>query len=80
MEARSIGMSLRQVPKKTSLEVEFSYPLAHLSPSRLHRSFGTSSTCRDVRRDTVLSFDRSGFMHGFIDLLFRFKDRFYLID
>jgi len=78
------GMSLRDIPKHERLaEVEFCYPLAHLTPASLAKALGKSATlARDVRtRIGNLRFDPvEGFMRGFIDLLVRFKDRYYLID
>ena len=78
------GMSLRDIPKHERLsEVEFSYPLAHLTPASLAKAVGKCATLAgDVRtRMGSLRFDPvEGFMRGFIDLLFRFKDRYYLID
>jgi exodeoxyribonuclease V beta subunit len=78
------GMSLRDIPKHERLsEVEFTYPLAHLTPASLAKAIGKCATLAgDVRtRMGSLRFDPvEGFMRGFIDLLFRFKDRYYLID
>jgi exodeoxyribonuclease V beta subunit len=78
------GMQLRDLPKSERLsEVEFCYPLAHLTPARLARAIGEGANlASDVRtRIGSLRFDPvEGFMRGFIDLLFRFKDRYYLID
>jgi exodeoxyribonuclease V beta subunit len=78
------GMSLRDIPKHERLsEVEFSYPLAHLTPASLAKTIGKCATLAgDVRtRMGSLRFDPiEGFMRGFIDLLFRFRDRYYLID
>ena len=78
------GMSLRDIPKHERLsEVEFSYPLAHLTPASLAKAIGKRGTlAADVReRMGRLRFDPvEGFMRGFIDLLFRFKDRYFLVD
>jgi exodeoxyribonuclease V beta subunit len=78
------GVSLRDIPKNERLsEVEFSYPLAHLTPASLAKTIGKcTSLAHDIRtRMGSLRFDPvEGFMRGFIDLLFRFKDRYYLID
>ena len=78
------GMRLRDIPKHERLaEVEFCYPLAHLTPARLAKALGKCATLAgDVRtRMGNLRFDPvEGFMRGFIDLLVRFKDRYYLID
>ena len=78
------GMSLRDIPKHERLsEVEFSHPLAHLTPASLAKAIGKRGTlAADVReRMGRLRFDPvEGFMRGFIDLLFRFKDRYFLVD
>jgi exodeoxyribonuclease V beta subunit len=78
------GVSLRDIPKNERLsEVEFSYPLAHLTPASLAKTIGKcTSLAHDIRtRMGSLRFDAvEGFMRGFIDLLFRFKGRYYLID
>jgi exodeoxyribonuclease V beta subunit len=78
------GMSLRDIQKQERLsEVEFSYRLAHLTPASLAKAIGKcASLTGDVRtRMENLRFDPiEGFMRGFIDLLFRFKDRYYLVD
>jgi exodeoxyribonuclease V beta subunit len=78
------GVRLRDIPRKERLsEVEFSYPLTHLTPARLAAAFANSSILAGEARTRMgkLRFDPvEGFMHGFIDLLCRFEDRFYLID
>jgi len=78
------GMSLRDIPRHERLsEMEFSYPLAHLTPASLATAVGKCTTLAgDVRtRMGSLRFDPvEGFMRGFVDLLFRFKDRYFLID
>jgi exodeoxyribonuclease V beta subunit len=78
------GMSLRGIPEHERLsEVEFSYPLGHLTPASLAKAVDKcASLAGDVRtRMGSLRFDPvEGFMRGFIDLLFRFKGRYYLID
>jgi exodeoxyribonuclease V beta subunit len=78
------GMRLRDIPKKERLsEVEFYYPLTHLTPASLAAAFAKSQILAGEARTQMgsLRFDPiQGFMHGFIDLLCRFEDRFYLID
>lgn len=77
------GMSLRDILRQERLsEVEFSYPLQHLTPASLAKVIGKFAIGADVRaRMGSLRFDPvEGFMRGFIDLLFRFKDRYYLVD
>jgi exodeoxyribonuclease V beta subunit len=78
------GMSLLDIPKHERLsEVEFTYSLAHLTPASLAKVIDKcANLAGDVRtRMGSLCFDPvEGFMRGFLDLLFRFKDRYYLID
>jgi exodeoxyribonuclease V beta subunit len=78
------GMSLQNIPKQQRLsEVEFSYPLAHLTPAKLAKIIGKSAALTgDVRtRMGNLRFDPvEGFMRGAIDLLFQCKGRYYLVD
>jgi exodeoxyribonuclease V beta subunit len=78
------GMRLQQVSRTERLsEVEFTYPLAQLTPASLAKAIKKcTGLAGDIRkRMGSLHFDPiEGFMNGFIDLLFRFKDRYYLID
>ena len=80
----SPGIRLRDIPTHERLsECEFCYPLAHLSPSVLAntvaqwKTIGTDAQSRlgKLRFDPI-----EGFLSGFIDLLFRFKNRYYLVD
>jgi len=78
------GMRLQQISRTDRLsEVEFTYPLAQLTPASLAKALKKcTGLAGDIRkRMGSLHFDPiEGFMNGFIDLLFRFKDRYYLID
>ncbi|HEV2840011.1 MAG TPA: exodeoxyribonuclease V subunit beta [Chthoniobacterales bacterium] len=78
------GMRLRDIPRQERLaEVEFYHPLAHLTPTVFAKMIAKwGATAADVRaRMGGLRFDPvEGFMRGFIDLLFRFKKRYYLLD
>jgi exodeoxyribonuclease V beta subunit len=78
------GMRLRDISTHERLsECEFFYPLAHLSPSVLAKTVGQWKTIgKDAQtRLGKLRFDPiEGFLSGFIDLFFRFKNRFYLVD
>jgi exodeoxyribonuclease V beta subunit len=63
-------------------EVEFYFPVRDVSPAHLQQllgSFGwTSAVPTQLGR---LAFDPiQGFLKGFIDLVFRFEERFYLVD
>lgn len=78
------GLRLQQISRSERLsEVEFTYPLAHLTPASLAKTLKKcTGLAGDIRkRMGGLHFDPiEGFMNGFVDLLFRFKDRYYLID
>jgi exodeoxyribonuclease V beta subunit len=78
------SVRLAQIPKHERLsEVEFTYPLAHLTPARLASLLNNCANLTGEVRTRMgnLLFDPvEGFMRGFLDLLFRFKDRYYLID
>jgi exodeoxyribonuclease V beta subunit len=78
------GIRLLDIPKRERLsEVEFSYPLAHLTPASLVKTINRCiALAGDIRaRMGSLRFDPvDGFLRGAIDLLFRVKDRYYLID
>jgi exodeoxyribonuclease V beta subunit len=78
------GMRLRDIAVQERIsECEFCHPLAHLTPSILAKSVGQWKTVgADVRtRLGKLRFDPiEGYMRGFIDLLFRFKDRYFVVD
>ena len=78
------GMRLAAIPKHERLsEVEFTYPLAHLTPASVAKVVDKCANLASNVRTRMgnLCFDPvEGFMRGFIDLLFRFKDRYYLVD
>ncbi|MEY2563167.1 MAG: exodeoxyribonuclease beta subunit [Verrucomicrobiota bacterium] len=77
------GMRLRDISKQERLsELEFSYPLQQLTSPNLAKVIGKLGLGADIRtRMGNLRFEPvEGFMRGFIDLLFRFKDRYYLLD
>jgi exodeoxyribonuclease V beta subunit len=78
------GIRLQEVSRSERLsEVEFTYPLAHLTPASLAKAIKKcTGLAGDIRkRMGSLHFDPvEGFMRGFLDLLFRFQDRYYLID
>lgn len=66
-------------------EMEFYYRLQGISPARLQAIFIKygGADLRDGFSEQLgwLTFDlRKGFMNGFIDLVFRHKDRYYILD
>jgi exodeoxyribonuclease V beta subunit len=79
------GLSLSKIPRKERLhEMEFYFPLKRVTANTLKNLFsGKSGTGMDDFPERIgrLKFDiAQGVMKGFIDLLFQFEDRFYLLD
>ena len=77
---RTPSLTLSQISTSARLnELEFYFPLQMLSRERLKDLFG-----RDELKETGLerlNFSPvRGFMHGFIDLVFQYEGRFYLVD
>ncbi len=66
-------------------ELEFYFPLKTISPGRLRKIFQKNAGPR-LPEDIPESIGRiqfaptRGFMRGFMDLVFRWRDRFYLVD
>ena len=79
-------LELRRIPSEGRLsELEFYFPLRRVSPERLEGNFFRTRLRGRGNRlsgpDRALNFQPArGYMKGFIDLVFRFADRFYLID
>jgi exodeoxyribonuclease V beta subunit len=78
------GIRLGAVPAKDIIrELDFTYPLRLLSPTRFRDIL---AHCPDVDPAVSTRMGRlqfrpvEGFMRGFIDVLFRCRGRFYLID
>jgi exodeoxyribonuclease V beta subunit len=63
-------------------ELEFHFPVQGVSPARLRELLGKLGWSSAVPAQFGrLAFDPiQGFLKGFIDLVFRFEDRFYLVD
>jgi exodeoxyribonuclease V beta subunit len=80
------GLTLSQISLAQRLsEVEFSYPIVSLQPGQLQKLFvkhGGPGLPREFPESLGrLQFQqREGFMRGFIDLLFRFGERYYIVD
>lgn len=80
------GLRLQWVPPADRLnELEFYFPLQRLSGSRLREVFGlclgSSQNAAVPSAIERLQFrPLEGFMKGFMDLVFRFGERFYLVD
>jgi exodeoxyribonuclease V beta subunit len=80
------GLRLSRIPNQDRLnEVEFYFPLKTISPDRLKKLF-PSTHMTQIPHTFPGTLGRlqfaptRGFMKGFMDLVFRFKDRFYLVD
>jgi len=78
--------TLSSIPKQDRLnEMEFYFPLALISPRKLKKIFSdcgvfdVADPLPECLENLVFAPAR-GFMKGFMDLVFRFQDRFYLID
>jgi exodeoxyribonuclease V beta subunit len=77
------GFNLAQIsPAERLNELEFYFPVQGVAPVRLHDLLGKSGWSSTVPVQLGrLAFDPiKGFLKGFIDLVFRFEDRFYLVD
>ncbi|MEW6673566.1 MAG: exodeoxyribonuclease V subunit beta [Thermodesulfobacteriota bacterium] len=66
-------------------ELEFYFPLASIKPGRLQKVFMDCGMIEmsdppPERLENLVFAPAQGFMKGFIDLVFRIRDRFYLID
>ncbi len=89
LEAGRADFTLSRIPFSERMnELEFYFPMKTLSPAMLQTVFETwgspdilGSSGDFPRQIGNLKFSRTeGFMKGFIDLVFRFKDRYYLAD
>ncbi len=79
------GFTLSQVPKSKRLnELEFYFPVESLNPSQLRKIYGEfemSYRGPFTSRLAEVSFARlTGFMKGFIDMVFEHDGRFYIVD
>jgi exodeoxyribonuclease V beta subunit len=69
--------TLSQISKRLS-ELEFTFPINDLTVTRLQRLFGKADFAANIGR---LQFDAiSGFLKGFVDLVFEHDGRFYFLD
>ena len=80
------GLTLSRIPLAERLsEVEFSYPIASLEHRQLQKLFikhgGPALPAEFPASLGRLNFRPvEGFMRGFIDLFFRFEERYYIVD
>ncbi len=77
------GLELERISMAERIsEAEFSFPIALLEPGRMRAIFSRHGLAADFSENLGrLSFRPvEGFMRGFIDLLFRFDGRFYIVD
>ena len=72
-------LTLSMIPQAERLtELEFYFPLQKISSEKMNEIFGGNRRWEKAER---LQFSPTqGFMHGFIDLIFRYEGRFYLVD
>ena len=77
------GFTLSRIPMAQRLtELEFLFPVRHLDGARLlnwirsPHSFSASVVPRDSATDSRIA----GFLKGFIDLIFLFESRYYIVD
>jgi exodeoxyribonuclease V beta subunit len=72
-------LTLSMIPQAERLtELEFYFPLQKISSEKMNEIFSGNRRWEKVER---LQFSPTqGFMHGFIDLIFRYEGRFYLVD
>lgn len=83
LPAQAGSFSLSEIPTSARLnELEFLFPVAHLTPARLREGFGHLASSDDfLHRLQRLDFERvGGFVKGFIDLVFERDGRFYIVD
>ncbi len=78
------GLSLSMIGQSQRLnELEFFHPLGRISPQDLSRVFalaGKEHASFAERLGRLTFSPRQGFMRGFIDLVFTYGDRYYLVD
>jgi exodeoxyribonuclease V beta subunit len=80
------GLTLNRIPPAERLsEVEFSHPISSLRENQLQEIFmkqgGLALPPEFPKSLGRLQFRQvEGFMRGFIDLLFRFQNRYYIVD
>ena len=80
-ERKDFTLSKLAAPDRLN-ELEFYFPIQNVSPARLQEVLGKLgwSSAVPAQLDR-LAFDLiQGFLKGFIDLVFRFEDRYYLVD
>ena len=85
-----VGLNLSAIPHEERLnELEFYFPLQPISSERLREIFapyGSLLRAEERQSDIYSCYERlhfnpvKGFMKGFIDMVFRFESRFYLVD
>jgi exodeoxyribonuclease V beta subunit len=77
------GLSLSAVARRRLDELEFSFPLAAVTPSQLAAAIGSGQGADGLLMERVaaLSFGAAqGFMKGFMDLVFEHDGRWYIVD
>ncbi len=90
LHAATPGLKLANIPRANCLpEMEFYFPLSRVSPDALRGIFPADHMQDSISEATMLlgrQLDRLnfspvwGYMRGFIDLVFEFAGKFYLVD
>ena len=86
LESSDCGPRLCKIPMSRRLnEVEFYFPLSPISPHSLAELFGNLKLSHSFsgipEKIGALKFSPTkGFMKGFIDMVFEWNDRYYLVD
>ncbi|OQW95227.1 MAG: exodeoxyribonuclease V subunit beta [Beggiatoa sp. IS2] len=77
LEPKRPTFTLSQINREMRLnELEFYYPMQGITPQGLENLFKRSN----IPIKTVSFSTLRGFMRGFIDLIFQYEDKFYLVD
>jgi exodeoxyribonuclease V beta subunit len=79
LDAENLEFTLANVSRTRRLsELEFYFPTAQLNADKLFKLIRDGKISPTTRRDTPTRIE--GFLKGFIDLVFEFGDRFYIVD
>jgi exodeoxyribonuclease V beta subunit len=85
------GLQFSHIPASGCLhELEFYYPLARITPESLKSVFSSKTSLKDASPESGIDIEQQmdrltfspvrGFMKGFIDLVFTFGGKYYLVD
>lgn len=79
------GLRLNAIPVSERIsELEFYYPVQSISPEKLKDIFltygGADLAFTRIAKETLEFHPSRGFMKGFVDLLFHYQGRYYVVD